>query len=77
MKVSDITKSIHKSARRHFEGIAKGLDLTVDCLIEANPGIKPTQFQDGQKINLGNSASKSIPSPATAKPTPVTKPKAN
>ncbi|MCM3110694.1 N-acetylmuramoyl-L-alanine amidase [Lederbergia lenta] len=33
--------------------VSKGLKLTVDDLTKANPGIKPTQLQIGQKINLG------------------------
>lgn len=55
-------------------GIAKGLkSISVDDLIKANPGIKPTQLRVGQVINLGAAKPASKP---TAKPIakPTSKP---
>ncbi len=55
--------------------LAKGLkSVTVDDLLKANPGIKPTQLKVGQVINLGT-ASKPVSKPSS-KPTTSSKPAA-
>ena len=55
IKASALPNQYTIQQRDTLWSIAKGLELTVDDLIKANPSVKPTQLQIGQKINLGNS----------------------